>query len=88
MFNYCLYIGDADINELVNWLCENVSGVVFTSRSEDSYYDMYHGDNDLWLANTVEVSDASPIYDEVTAVSFAKHEDAVMCKLRFGGTLQ
>jgi len=88
MLSHCVYINDADDQEILNWLCETISGLVFTTRPEFSLNDMHHGDNDLWLLHSQDVSDVSLEYDIITCVQFTKLEDAMLCKLRFGGTLQ
>lgn len=82
-----LYIGDADEEDLVSWLAENVSPVGFTSKSEFAYYQMYHGARDLWILDTTDVSDiSSSKYDTITCVRFSKLEDCMMCWLVWGGS--
>lgn len=84
--NYNLFIGDADEQSIVEWLCENLSPIVFTTRAEHSYTDMYHGDHDLWILNTQDVSDTSGNYDNITMIRFARAEDRLLCQLTWGGT--
>ena len=84
--DYILHVGDADESKLVEWLCENLSPIVFTTRSEYSYSDMYHGDHDLWILHTQDVSDVSGQYDTITQIHFAKKEDRLLFQLTFGGT--
>jgi hypothetical protein len=87
--NYDLYIGDVNEEELYSWLCANISPLVMTTRAEWSYYDMYHGDNDLWIMHSQDVSDVSGSpWDVITQVSFKNKEDAVMTKLCFGGSFK
>ena len=82
-----LYIGDVDEQDLLNWLCENISPLVMTTRAEHAYYDMHHGDNDLWIMDTTDVSDVSSSkWDTITEVMFKNKEDLVYCQLVWGGT--
>lgn len=85
---YSLYIGDVDEKEVVNWLSENLSPVVFTTRADFAYYDMYHGDRDLWILDTSDVSDVSPQYDTITQVRFKDQNDLLLCKLTWGGSVK
>jgi hypothetical protein len=84
-----LYLGDVDEEELLAWLCENISSLVMTTKAEYSYFNMYHGDDDLWIMETSDVSDlnSSP-WDTITQVTFKSNEDAMLSRLRWGGTLQ
>ncbi len=87
--DYNLYIGDADERELYEWCAENISPVLMTTQAEFDYYKMYHGDKDLWILHTTDVSDvSSSSWDTITLVSFKNKEDAIMTKLRFGGAIQ
>lgn len=86
---YNLYIGDANEEDVYTWLCENVSPLIMTTRAEWSYFDMYHGDNDLWIMVSQDVSDVngSP-WDIITHIGFKHQEDALVAKLRFGGSFK
>ena len=84
-----LYLGDVDEEELLAWLCENISSLVMTTKAEYSYFNMYHGDDDLWIMETSDVSDVSGSHwDTITVVTFLRKEDAMLSRLRWGGTLQ
>lgn len=84
-----LYLGDVDEEELLAWLCENISSLVMTTKAEYSYFNMYHGDDDLWIMETSDVSDVSgSSWDTMTVVTFLRKEDAMLSRLRWGGTLQ
>ena len=84
-----LYLGDVDEEELLAWLCENISSLVMTTKAEYSYFNMYHGDDDLWIMETSDVSDVSGSrWDTMTVVTFLRKEDAMLSRLRWGGTLQ
>lgn len=84
-----LYIGDVDDHELATWLAENISAIVFTTRADHSYYDMYHGDNDLWILDTTDVSDiSSSKYDTISVVTFSRQEDLMLCRLTWGGSTE
>jgi hypothetical protein len=83
---YYLYIGDANEESVVEWLCENLSPIVLTTRAEHSLTDMYHGDCDLWILNTQDVSDIRSRYDNITMIRFLRDEDRLLCQLTWGGT--
>ncbi len=83
---YQLYIGDADEPQLLGWLCENLSPVVFTTRAEGHYTDMYHGGRDLWILDSQDVSDTSSQFDTITVIYFQRKEDRLLCQLTFGGS--
>lgn len=87
MLDYNLYLGDRDETELYDWLCENIAPVLMTTKAEWDYFTMYHGDDDLWIMHSADVSDTSGQYDVITVMSFKNKEDAVMAKLRFGGSM-
>jgi hypothetical protein len=87
MLDYNLYLGDRDETELYEWLCENIAPVLMTTKAEWDYFTMYHGDNDLWIMHSADVSDTSGSYDIITVLSFKNKEDALMAKLRFGGSM-
>jgi hypothetical protein len=84
-----LYLGDVDEDELLGWLCENISPLVMTTKAEFSYFNMYHGDDDLWIMETSDVSDVrgSP-WDTMTRIIFLRKDDAMLSRLRWGGTLE
>lgn len=87
--NHNLYLGDWDETELYDWLCETVAPVLSTSQAEYNYFVRYHGDNNLWTMHSADVSDVTgSIYDTVTVISFLNREDAIMAKLKFGGSLE
>jgi hypothetical protein len=87
--NKCLYIGDANEEELLNWLCENISPLIMTTKAQYAYYEMYHGDHDLWIMNTTDVSDVSSSkWDTITEILFKNKEDVMYCHLVWGGTTQ
>ena len=82
---YSLYIGDPDEKELLEWLCENLGPVILTTKQQDEYYESYHGEN--WTMDTTEVSDVSLQYDIICQVRISKKEEAMLTKLRWGGTI-
>lgn len=84
---YNLYIGDIEEQDLLEWLCENIAHIALTTKEEFAYYSTYHSDDDLWVMNTTDVSDASPMYDTITLVMFKNKEDALIAKLRWGGSI-
>lgn len=84
---YSLYIGDKDEDEVLGWLIQNVSKLASTTKEEFNYFNTYRGADDKWVMNTTDVSDVSGQFDEVTLIVFALHEDAIMAKLRFGGSM-
>lgn len=81
-----LYLGDVDEGVVLEWLCENISPVACTSRAEYSYFNMYHGEDDRWIMDTQDVSDASYRWDTITQIQFRDQEDFMLTKLRWGGT--
>lgn len=84
-----LYLNDANEEEVLNWLCEHVSPLVMTTRAEHAYHDMYHGDDDKWIMDTIDVSDVSgSAWDTVTEIVFKSKEDIMYCNLVWGGTIQ
>jgi hypothetical protein len=84
-----LLIGDVDQDALLNWLCENISPLVMTTRNEYSYFNMYHGDDDLWIMDTTDVSDVnSSKWDEITQVIFKNKDDLLLCKLTWSGVIE
>jgi hypothetical protein len=87
MLDYNLYLGDRDETELYDWLCENIAPVLMTTKADWDYFTMYHGDDDLWIMHSADVSDTSGQYDIITVLSFKNKEDALMAKLRFGGSM-
>jgi hypothetical protein len=87
MLDYNLYLGDRDETELYDWLCENIAPVLMTTKADWDYFTMYHGDDDLWIMHSADVSDTSGSYDIITVLSFKNKEDALMAKLRFGGSM-
>ncbi len=87
MLNYNLYVGDRDETELYDWLCENIGPLSTTTKGEWDYFTQYHGDNGLWNMHSADVSDTSGSYDIITVMGFKHKEDALMAKLRFGGSM-
>jgi|Laugrespbdmm15sn_2_1035079.scaffolds.fasta_scaffold185324_1 hypothetical protein len=86
--NYNLYIGDAVEEDVYAWLCESIAPLLMTTQAEYDYYDMYHGDRDLWIMHSTDVSDVSgSANDTITLLSFKNIEDALLAKLRFGGNM-
>ena len=83
---YNLYIGDIDEQEILGWLCENIGPIARTVKEEYNYFNTYHGSNNLWVMNTSDVSDVSGQYDTITLVSFKRPEDAMLTKIRWGGS--
>ena len=83
-----LYLCDVDERAVLEWICENISPVAFTTRAEFAYNDMYHGERDLWILDTTDVSDASYVWDTITRVQFKHKEDAALTMLRWGGSLK
>jgi hypothetical protein len=47
---------------------------------------MYHGDRDLWILQTTDVSDVSGQFDTITHVRFKSINDLLLCKLTWGGS--
>jgi hypothetical protein len=80
-------LGDRDETELYDWLCENIAPVLMTTKAQYDYFTMYHGEDDLWIMHSADVSDTSGSYDLITQLSFKNKEDALMAKLRFGGSM-
>lgn len=85
--NHNLYIGDVEEEDVYSWLSETISPVLMTTQAEHDYFKMYHGDRDLWIMHSSDVSDVSGSYDTVTLISFKHLEDALLAKLRFGGSM-
>lgn len=83
-----LYLCDVNEQAVLEWICENISPVAFTTRAEFAYNDMYHGERDLWILDTTDVSDASYQWDTITRVQFLHEEDAALTLLRWGGSLK
>jgi hypothetical protein len=82
-----LYIGDVNEQDLADWLEENISPILFTTKEVSAYFTMYHGDNDLWILDTADVSDVSSSkYDTVSVVTFSRREDLMLCQLTWGGS--
>jgi hypothetical protein len=85
MSDNSLLIGDVDQDALLNWLCKNISPLILTTKDQYSYYNMYHGDDDLWIMSTTDVSDVSGSqHDEITQVLFKNINDLLLCKLTWG----
>jgi hypothetical protein len=85
---YDLYIGDKDENDILAWLIANIGPLWKTSREEWNYYNTYKGDDNCWIMSTSDVSDvSSSSWDTLTHIIFKKQEDAVLCKLTWGGTI-
>lgn len=84
---YSLYIGDKDEDEVLGWLIQNVSELASTTKEEFNYFNTYRGAGDKWVMNTTDVSDVSGQFDEIALIVFALREDAIMAKLRFGGSM-
>lgn len=85
----CLYLGDANEEDVLNWLCEHISPLVMTTKAEYAYHEMYHGDDDLWIMDTTDVSDVSSSkWDTITEIIFKNKEDVMYCHLVWGGTIQ
>jgi hypothetical protein len=86
--NHNLYIGDVEEEDVYSWLCETISPVLMTTQAEYDYFKMYHGDRDLWIMHSTDVSDVSgSSNDTITLISFKNIEDALLTKLRFGGNI-
>jgi hypothetical protein len=86
--NYNLYISDVEEEDVYSWLSETVSPLVMTTQAEYDYFKMYHGDRDLWIMHSTDVSDVSgSANDTVTLISFKHMEDALLARLRFGGNI-
>jgi len=85
---FSLYIGDANEEELYSWLCTTISPLAKTTCPKRTYYEMYHGKRNLWAMQTTDVSDVSgSSYDTLTLITFKNMEDAIMAKLKFGGSI-
>lgn len=84
---YSLYIGDVDEDEVLGWLIQNVSELASTTKEKFNCFDTYRGTDNKWVMNTTDVSDVSGQFDEITLIVFALQEDAIMAKLRFGGSM-
>jgi hypothetical protein len=84
---YNLYIGDKDEHEILAWLCEAISPISHTKKEEFQYFSIYHGKDDAWVMNTSDVSDVSLQYDTITLVSFKNQSDAMIARLRWGGSI-
>jgi hypothetical protein len=80
-----LYIGDVNHIEVLDWMNENIGPVLKTTRHEYEYYDAHHGEG--WTLHTTDVSDVSLQYDTIIEIQFAKKNDAMLAKIRWGGSL-
>lgn len=84
-----LYISDVDEDEVLAWLSENICPIGNTNKKEWNYFNTYIGVRKKWQLETADVSDlSSSPWDTITQVTFKSNEDALMCKLRWGGTLR
>jgi hypothetical protein len=85
----CLYLGDVNDEDVLNWLCEHISPLVLTTKAEYDYFEMYHGDDDKWIMHSADVSDVSSSkWDTVTEIIFKNKEDVMYCHLVWGGSIQ
>lgn len=82
-----LYIGDVDESEVLSWLCESICPISHTKKEEFQYFSTYYGKNNSWVMNTSDVSDVSGQYDTITLVSFKNQTDAMLARLRWGGSI-
>lgn len=86
MFN--LFIGDVDEDEVVAWLSESICPIGSVDKnSEWQYFTTFIGERNRWRLESTDVSDVSGCYDTMTQITFKITEDALMCKLRWGGSL-
>lgn len=86
---YNIYLGDANENETLSWLIENIGPLALTTKKEFAYFNTYHGQDDLWVMDTTDVSDVSSSrWDEITHLQFKTKEDAMLFSIRFGGSIQ
>lgn len=86
--NKDLYLCDVNEQEVLEWICENISPIAFTTRADFAYSNMYHGERDLWILDTSDVSDTSYQWDTITRVQFKHKEDVALALLRWGGSLK
>lgn len=85
---YELYIGDKDENDILGWLIANVAPLGSTTKEDWNYYNTYKSKNDTWIMNTTDVSDVSSSqWDTMTHVVFKNKDDAMLCKLTWGGII-
>lgn len=85
---YDLYIGDKDEEDILSWLIANIAPLGRTVKVDWNYYNTYNSKNNIWIMSTADVSDVgSSPWDTMTHIIFKKKEDAVMCKLTWGGTI-
>jgi hypothetical protein len=83
-----LYLGDKPENDILGWLIANVAPLGNTLKAEWNYYNTYRAKKDVWVMNTSDVSDVnSSQWDTITHIIFKNREDAVLCKLTWGGTI-
>jgi hypothetical protein len=84
---YRLYLGDKEEEDVLGWLIENIGPLGLTTKADFNYYNTYYGTDATWMMDTSDVSDVSGQFDTITQVCFTHKEDAVLCSLRFGGTI-
>jgi hypothetical protein len=85
---YDLYIGDKDEHDILSWLIANIAPLGKTEKAEWNYYNTYKAKREKWIMNTTDVSDvSSSSWDTLTHVIFKDKEDAVLCKLTWGGSI-
>lgn len=82
-----LYIGDCDENELLSWLIENIGPLGMTTQATTDFYKQFYAKDGMWFMHTSDVSDVSGQFDTVTCVEFGNKDDALLCKLTWGGSL-
>lgn len=82
---YNLYIGDVNEHNVLGWVIENIGPLIKTKKDKYQYYETYYGKD--WLMNTSDVSDVSGQYDTITLIVFESKEDALLTKVRWGGSL-
>jgi hypothetical protein len=78
---YKVYIGDPNEGEIISWLQEHVGDIAWTYIEDKRVIVSQH---EVWALQTVDVSDTSREYDEVTEIEFADENDAIMFCLAWG----
>lgn len=85
---YNLYITDKDEKEVLAWLIENIGPLGMTTKAEYDYYEQFYASDGSWCMRTTDVSDVSGSrFDVITLVEFEANEDAILCKITWGGSI-
>ena len=84
-----LYLGDKDEKEVLAWLIENVGPLGMTTKAEFDYYEQFYALDGSWCMRSTDVSDVSSSqFDVITLIEFANKDDAILCHLCWGGSIE